>query len=88
MTAKVSEQVQRHLGDQADEKPEKVRLTADLPAKDADALLSLAERLQYNKVTTLSRAIRTLDMLEHEHERGAKVYIERENGERVEILLP
>jgi hypothetical protein len=63
------------------------RLTADLPNQDASLLADLAVRTGFNKVTTLVRALRVLDILEKARAAGATVVIENEDGTRERLLL-
>lgn len=63
------------------------RLTADLPNRDADLLTNLSQRTGYNKLTTLIRALRILDVIEDARERGETVIIERSDGSRERLLL-
>ncbi len=65
----------------------KTRITADVPTKDADLLSSLAERTGYNKVTTLIRALRVLDVLERARNEGSDLQIVHKDGSRERLLL-
>lgn len=64
-----------------------VRLTADLPRKDAELLTGLAKRTGFNKVTTLVRALRVMDVLERAKDQGSDILIVNPDGSKERLLL-
>lgn len=63
------------------------RLIVDIPAKDADALLDLANKYDTNRTTALVKAIRTLSWLEDEVATGSVIEIVAEDGSRHQLVL-
>lgn len=82
MATKAAERSARSLKDR-----DVVRVTADVPTRDANLLAELARRTGYNKVTTLLRAIRILDVLEKAQAEGADLIIINRDGSRERLVL-
>jgi hypothetical protein len=76
------------LGDwETEVEPPKKRLTADLPAQDADTLARIAQFTGFNKVTTLIRAIRVLAELVRAESKGGEVMIKYPDGTRERLII-
>jgi hypothetical protein len=69
------------------EKPQTERLTANLPMDAAADLRAAAAATGFNKLTTLSRAIRVFAELVRIDRAGGKVTIEEADGTRTRLLL-
>jgi hypothetical protein len=64
-----------------------VRLSADLPQKDADTLEDVARATGFNKVTTLVRAIRVLAELVRAEEADGELTIKYPDGRRERLII-
>lgn len=70
----------------ANDTSDKVRLTADLPAAEANALKELAAQQGVTLTEALRRAIATEGLLQDRRKTGSKVLLEK-NGQLSELVF-
>lgn len=64
-----------------------LRLSADLPQRDAETLEEVARATGFNKVTTLVRAIRVLAELVRAENAGGELTIKYADGRRERLII-